>query len=253
MRDSAALARRAGVRMHTHLAETVDEEEFCRADVRRHARRVRRGPRLARRRRVARALRAPLGRRDRPLRRHRHRAWRTARRPTRGSGRASRGCGTCSTPGCRSGSAWTASASNESGRMVDELHQALLAARFRGGPLALTARESLRAATVGGARCLGPGGRAGHARGGQARRPRGLAGRRARRAAASPTRSARSCSARPRWRTCSSAATRSCATASCARPTPRRSPPRQAARRPIAEFHLLTASLHSPDGESPFS
>jgi cytosine/adenosine deaminase-related metal-dependent hydrolase len=39
--------------------------------------------------------------------------------------------------------------------MVDELHQALLAARFRGGPLALTARESLRAATVGGARCLG--------------------------------------------------------------------------------------------------
>ena len=46
-------------------------------------------------------------------------------------------------------------ASNESGRMVDELHQALLAARFRGGPLALTARESLRAATAGGARCLG--------------------------------------------------------------------------------------------------
>ena len=31
MRDSAALARRAGVRLHTHLAETVDEEEFCRA------------------------------------------------------------------------------------------------------------------------------------------------------------------------------------------------------------------------------
>jgi cytosine/adenosine deaminase-related metal-dependent hydrolase len=29
MRDSAELARRAGVRMHTHLAETLDEEEFC--------------------------------------------------------------------------------------------------------------------------------------------------------------------------------------------------------------------------------
>jgi len=29
MRDSAALARRHGLRLHTHLAETIDEEEFC--------------------------------------------------------------------------------------------------------------------------------------------------------------------------------------------------------------------------------
>jgi len=29
MRESAALARRAGVRLHTHIAETVDEEEYC--------------------------------------------------------------------------------------------------------------------------------------------------------------------------------------------------------------------------------
>jgi cytosine/adenosine deaminase-related metal-dependent hydrolase len=47
------------------------------------------------------------------------------------------------------------SASNEAGRMIGELHQALLAARFAGGPLALTARECLRMATMGGARCLG--------------------------------------------------------------------------------------------------
>ncbi len=39
--------------------------------------------------------------------------------------------------------------------MIDELHQALLAARFRGGPLALSARASLQMATMGGARCLG--------------------------------------------------------------------------------------------------
>src|SRR5205823_12520022 len=30
MRDCAQLARALGVRLHTHLAETSDEEEFCR-------------------------------------------------------------------------------------------------------------------------------------------------------------------------------------------------------------------------------
>ena len=47
------------------------------------------------------------------------------------------------------------SASNESGRMVGELHQAMLAARYAGGPQALSARDCLRMATMGGARCLG--------------------------------------------------------------------------------------------------
>jgi cytosine/adenosine deaminase-related metal-dependent hydrolase len=39
--------------------------------------------------------------------------------------------------------------------MVDELHQALLVARLRDGPLALSARQALSMATVGGAHCLG--------------------------------------------------------------------------------------------------
>ena len=47
------------------------------------------------------------------------------------------------------------SASNEAGRLVDELRSAMLVARLRGGPQALTAREALRLATMGGARCLG--------------------------------------------------------------------------------------------------
>jgi len=46
-------------------------------------------------------------------------------------------------------------ASNEEGSMAAELHAALLVARLRGGPAALTARQALAVATVGGARCLG--------------------------------------------------------------------------------------------------
>jgi cytosine/adenosine deaminase-related metal-dependent hydrolase len=49
-------------------------------------------------------------------------------------------------------------ASQEAGRLVDELRQALYAARTRpggGGAQALTPRQVLRMATIGGARCLG--------------------------------------------------------------------------------------------------
>jgi cytosine/adenosine deaminase-related metal-dependent hydrolase len=177
MRDSAALARRAGVRMHTHLAETLDEEEFCRATF--GATPVEYAEELG-----------WLG----------EDVWlaHCVHLSDAAIGRfAATGTGVahCPTSNARLGSGIArmrdlldagvpvglgvdGSASNESGRMVDELHQALLAARFRGGPLALTARESLRAATAGGARCLGPRRRAGHPGGGQARRHRGVAGRR---------------------------------------------------------------------------
>jgi cytosine/adenosine deaminase-related metal-dependent hydrolase len=46
-------------------------------------------------------------------------------------------------------------ASNEAGELTDELRGALLMARVRGGPAALTAREALALATRHGARCLG--------------------------------------------------------------------------------------------------
>src|SRR2546423_1502696 len=46
-------------------------------------------------------------------------------------------------------------ASEEAGQLGGELRQALLFARLRGGPAALTAREALELGTMGGARCLG--------------------------------------------------------------------------------------------------
>lgn len=46
-------------------------------------------------------------------------------------------------------------ASNEAGELGPEMRQALLAARFAGGPKAMTARRALELATMHGARCLG--------------------------------------------------------------------------------------------------
>jgi cytosine/adenosine deaminase-related metal-dependent hydrolase len=47
------------------------------------------------------------------------------------------------------------SASNESGRLDDELRQALLVARLRGGSTSMSARQVLSMATIGGAAVLG--------------------------------------------------------------------------------------------------
>ena len=46
-------------------------------------------------------------------------------------------------------------ASNEAGELGGELRQALLVARLRGGPAAMTCAESLELGTLHGARCLG--------------------------------------------------------------------------------------------------
>jgi cytosine/adenosine deaminase-related metal-dependent hydrolase len=53
------------------------------------------------------------------------------------------------------------SASNEAGQLGTELRAAVLFARARRGPAALTARQALQAATMGGARCLGRAGEIG--------------------------------------------------------------------------------------------
>jgi cytosine/adenosine deaminase-related metal-dependent hydrolase len=154
MRESAALARRRGVRLHTHLAETVEEEAFCRerfgctpaeyvdelgwldADVW-----------LAHCIHLSASAVARLGRAGTGV----------AHCP---SSNARVGAGIAPVAdllaaGAPVGLGADGSASNESGELLAEVRQALLAARLRGGPAALTARHALAMATIEGARCLG--------------------------------------------------------------------------------------------------
>jgi len=154
LRESAGLARRRGVRLHTHLAETLDEEAFCRERFGRTpaeylddlgwlagdvwlAHCVHLGPGGVRR----------LG------------ATRTgvAHCPT-SNGRLGAGIAPAAdllAAGAPVGLGADGAASNESGRLDTEVRQALQAARLRGGPAALTARQALAMGTIGGARCLG--------------------------------------------------------------------------------------------------
>ena len=161
MRDSAALARRHGVRLHTHLAETLDEERFC----------------LER-----------FGKR--PLELMQDFGWtgddvwfahgvhlndgEIARVAATGTGVAHcpssnlrLGAGVCRVAdlmraGANVGLGVDGAASNEDSNLSMELHQALLLARgraaMRGDPdaaTALDARGAWRLATAGGAACLG--------------------------------------------------------------------------------------------------
>ena len=154
MRDSAELARRAGVRMHTHVAETTDEEEFCLQTYGRTPAQYAEdlgwlGPDVW----LAHCVHLS----GEAVGRFAATGTGVAHCPT-SNGRLGSGIAPVRdllAAGAPVGLGVDGSASNESGRMIDELHQAVLAARFRGGPLALSVRESLRLATMGGARCLG--------------------------------------------------------------------------------------------------
>jgi len=154
MRDSAELARQAGVRLHTHLAETTDEEDFCRATYGRTPAQYAEdlgwlGPDVW----LAHCVHLS----DEAIGRFAATATGVAHCPT-SNGRLGSGIAPVRAlldAGAPVGLGVDGAASNESGRMIGELHQALLAARLRGGPLALSARQSLQLATMGGARCLG--------------------------------------------------------------------------------------------------
>jgi cytosine/adenosine deaminase-related metal-dependent hydrolase len=154
MREAAELARKRGVRLHTHLAETADEEEFC---VRDYGRRPL-------------ALMADCGFIGSDV-------WyahgihfddaelaELARTKT--------GVAHCPSSNMRLGSGIArvremldsgvpvglgvdGSASNDSSDMLGEARQAMLLQRVRYGPGGLTAREALSIASEGGARLLG--------------------------------------------------------------------------------------------------
>ncbi len=158
--ESAKLARSLGVRLHTHLAETLDEEEYC---LERHGC----GP-------VEYLDRLGWLGDDVWLAHgvHLNRASITRLSET-GTGvahcpssNARLGAGTAPSralldAGVPVGLGVDGAASQEAGRLVDELRQALYAARSRvddgtiAGPTALTSRQALAMATIGGARCLG--------------------------------------------------------------------------------------------------
>jgi cytosine/adenosine deaminase-related metal-dependent hydrolase len=154
MRESAELARRLGLRLHTHLAETVEEDEYCRE---------------------------LYG--CRPVEYLEGLGWiegdvwcahcvHLGDGDIAAFGDAGVGVAHCPTSNMRLGAGIArtrdlldanvpvglgvdGTASNERGDLLFEVKQALLVARARGGPQALTARDALRIGTRGGARVLG--------------------------------------------------------------------------------------------------
>lgn len=151
---AADLARQRGVRLHTHLAETSDEDAYC-------AERFGCTPVqyldalgwLGGDVWLAHAVHLD----DRAIARLAGTGTGVAHCPS-SNGRL--GAGICRTrdllaAGVPVGLGVDGSASNESGSLHDELRQAPLLARSVGGPTALSVRQSLEMATLGGARLLG--------------------------------------------------------------------------------------------------
>jgi cytosine/adenosine deaminase-related metal-dependent hydrolase len=153
MRESAALARRLGVRLHTHLAETLDEEDYCREKYGRlpvelmadldwlapdvwfahcvhvHDAGVRR-----------------IAQTDSGV------VWCPSSNLRLGTGIAP--VRELLDAGARVGLGVDGSASNDAGNILAEVRMGMLVARAKGAHV-MSAREVLRVATRGGAQCLG--------------------------------------------------------------------------------------------------
>ena len=154
MVQAAALARDKGVRLHTHMAETLDEEEQCLAEFGctpvEYAERL---GWLGDDVWFAHAVHLS----DAAIGRIAATGTGVAHCP---SSNARLGAGICRVTelleaDVKVGLGVDGPASSELSTMAGEMRQALLMARARKGPQALTARQSLEMATLGGARVLG--------------------------------------------------------------------------------------------------
>jgi len=154
MTEAAALARRHGVRLHTHLAETADEDDFCRerfgATPTDYVERLGwLGPDVW----LAHAVHLD----DAAVARLAATGTGVAHCP---SSNARLGAGIARTrdlvdAGVPVGLGVDGAASNEAGSLLEEARHAALMARARGGPQAMSVRAALRLATMGGAQVLG--------------------------------------------------------------------------------------------------
>lgn len=154
LRESAVLARSAGVRMHTHLAETLDEQHFCRelfgCTPMEYMERV---DWVGRDVWFAHAVHLD----DSAIETMSRTGTAAAQCPT---SNARLGAGIARTrdlldAGITIGLGVDGAASNEACSLVEESRHALLFARARGGPQAMTVRKALELGTIGGARVLG--------------------------------------------------------------------------------------------------
>jgi len=154
MKDSAQLARALGVRLHTHIAETTDEERFC---VHRFGMRPLElldewgwlGPDVW--------LAHCVHRSDKDVRRMAETGTGVAWCPTSNLRLASgiARARALADEGAVVGLGVDGSASNDAGNMLAEVRQAMLVSRAGGDVRAMSAREALRVATRGSAACLG--------------------------------------------------------------------------------------------------
>jgi 8-oxoguanine deaminase len=153
MRESAELARRLGLVLHTHLAETVEEDEFAQEQYgRTPVEYVDSLGWLADDVWCAHCVHL----RDADIERFAQSGTGVAHCPT---SNLRLGAGVARVrdlvdANVRVGLGVDGSASNERGDLLFEVKQALLVARGRGGPAALTVRDALRLATRGGASVL---------------------------------------------------------------------------------------------------
>ncbi len=154
MSESAALARRLGIKLHTHLAETLEEDAYC-AELYgcRPVEYLAELGWLANDVWCAHCVHLS----DADIAAFARNAVGVAHCP---SSNLRLGAGIARTrelldAGVRVGLGVDGSASNERGDLFMEVKQALLCARGRGGPGALSARDALRLGTRGGAAVLG--------------------------------------------------------------------------------------------------